>query len=143
VDGWSVDRIVSEEVQSRETADKKHPKQSSERERMDREIDPNRAVDFIRDNGKIYAKAKADRIYMEEYRKSLKAILMKRSLETAVNAQEREAYSHDEYVALLEGLREAVETEERLRWEMVAAQARVEVWRSQEASNRAMDKITI
>jgi hypothetical protein len=143
VDGWCVDRIVSEEVQSREAADKKRPKQSCERERMDREIDPNRAVDFIRDNGKVYAKAKADRVYMEEYRKSLKAILMKRSLETAVNAQEREAYSHDEYVALLEGLREAVETEERLRWEMVAAQARVEVWRSQEASNRAMDRVTI
>ena len=52
-------------------------------------------------------------------------------------------YSHADYIKLLEGLREAVETEERLRWEMVAAQARVEVWRSQEASNRAMDKITI
>jgi hypothetical protein len=110
---------------------------------MERDIDPNKAVDFIRDNGKVYAKAKADRIYMEEYRKSLKAILMKRSMETAVNAQEREAYSHPEYVELLNGLREAVETEERLRWEMVAAQARVEVWRSQEASNRAMDKITL
>ena len=79
---------------------------------MEREIDPNRAVDFIRDNGKVYAKAKADRVYMEEYRKSLKAILMKRSLETAVNAQEREAYSDPEYVQLLQGLREAVEVED-------------------------------
>ena len=35
---------------------------------MEREIDPNRAVDFIRDNGKKFAKAKADRVYMEEYR---------------------------------------------------------------------------
>lgn len=110
---------------------------------MDREIDPNKAVDFIRDNGKHYAKAKADRIYMEEYRKSLKAILMKRSMETAVNAQEREAYSHPEYIELLNGLKEAVEKEERLRWEMVAAQARVEVWRSQEASNRVEGKLTL
>ena len=110
---------------------------------MDREIDPHKAVDFIRDNGKFYAKAKADRVYMEEYRKSLKAILMKRSMETAVNAQEREAYSHPEYVDLLNGLKEAVEQEERLRWEMVAAQARVEVWRSQEASNRVEGKVTL
>ena len=109
---------------------------------MDREIDPNKAVDFIRDNGKFYAKAKADRVYMEEYRKSLKAILMKRSMETAVNAQEREAYSHPEYIELLNGLKEAVEQEERLRWEMVAAQARVEVWRSQEASNRLEVRVT-
>ena len=104
---------------------------------MERDIDPNRAVDYIRDNGKFYAKAKADRIYMEEYRKSLKAILMKRSMETAVNAQEREAYSHPEYVELLKGLRE------KLRWDMVAAQARVEVWRSQEATNRVEGKLTL
>ena len=110
---------------------------------MDREIDPHKAVDFIRDNGKFYAKAKADRVYMEEYRKSLKAILMKRSMETAVNAQEREAYSHPEYVDLLNGLKEAVEQEERLRWEMVAAQARVEVYRSQEATKRVEYKVTL
>ena len=110
---------------------------------MEREIDPNRAVDFIRDNGKVYAKAKADRVYMEEYRKSLKAILMKQSMESAVNAQEREAYSHADYIKLLEGLREAVEQEERLRWEMVAAQARIEVYRTQEASKRVEYKVTV
>ena len=110
---------------------------------MEREIDPNKAVDFIRDNGKKFAQAKADRVYIEEYRKSLKAILMKQSLESAVNAQEREAYSHPEYIALLEGLREAVAVEEQLRWEMIAAQQRVEVWRSMEASNRIEYKVTI
>lgn len=110
---------------------------------MSREIDPNKAVDFIRDNGRVYAKAKADRVYMEEYRKSLKAILMKQSMENAVNAQEREAYSHPDYIKLLEGLKEAVAIEEQLRWEMVAAQARIEVWRSQEASNRVEAKVTI
>lgn len=110
---------------------------------MEREIDPNKAVDFIRDNGKKFAQAKADRVYIEEYRKSLKAILMKQSLESAVNAQEREAYSHPEYIALLEGLREAVAVEEQLRWEMIAAQQRVEVWRSMEASNRVEYKVTL
>lgn len=109
----------------------------------EREIDPNKAVDFIRDNGKNFAKAKAERIYLEEYRKSLKAILMKRSGENAVNAQEREAYAHPEYQDLLKGLREVVEAEEALRWQMVAAEARVEVWRSQEASNRAEYRATL
>jgi len=42
-------------------------------------IDPNDAVEFIFKQGKVYAKAKAERIYLEEYRKSLKAILMKGS----------------------------------------------------------------
>jgi len=105
--------------------------------------DPERAIEYIFKHGKRYAKAKADRIYMEEYRKSLKAMIMKRSLETAVNAQEREAYSDPEYVQLLQGLREAVEVEEEIRWGLVAAQARIEVWRSLEASNRAEGKATI
>ena len=70
----------------------------------EREIDPNKAVDFIRDNGKKFAQAKADRIYLEEYRKSLKALLMKRSGENAVNAQEREAYAHPEYQELLKAV---------------------------------------
>jgi hypothetical protein len=105
--------------------------------------DPNDAIEYIFKHGKAYAKAKAERVYIEEYRKSLKAILMRRSLETAVNAQERDAYSNDEYVALLAGLRAAVETEEEIRWGLVAAQARIDVWRSQEASARTEMRATV
>ncbi len=105
--------------------------------------DPHKAVDYIIANAKKFAKAKAERVYLEEYRKSLKAILMKRSMETAVNAQEREAYSHDDYVALLVGLKEAVEIEEKLRWDLIGAQARVEIWRTEQANNRAEGKATI
>jgi hypothetical protein len=105
--------------------------------------DPNEAIEYIFRNGKAYAKAKAERIYIEEYRKSLKAILMKRSIEMAVNAQERDAYSNEEYIDLLKGLRAAVEAEEELRWALVAAQARIDVWRSQEASARQEVRATI
>lgn len=104
---------------------------------------PELAIEYIFKHGKRYAKAKAERIYLEEYRKSLKAIIMKRSLENAVNAQEREAYSDPEYIKLLQGLKEAVEVEEEIRWGLVAAQARIEVWRSMEATNRAEGKATL
>lgn len=104
---------------------------------------PELAIEYIFKHGKRYAQAKANRIYLEEYRKSLKAIIMKRSLETAVNAQEREAYSDPEYLKLLLGLKEAVEVEEEVRWGLVAAQARIEVWRSLEATNRAEGKATL
>jgi hypothetical protein len=105
--------------------------------------DPHKAVDYIITNAKKFAKAKAERCYLEEYRKSLKAILMKRSMESAVNAQEREAYSHPEYVELLHGLKEAVEIEEKLRWDLIGAQARVEIWRTEQANFRAEGKATI
>jgi hypothetical protein len=35
------------------------------------------------------------------------------------------------------GLKEAVQEEERLRWLMIGAQAKIEVWRSFESSKRA------
>jgi hypothetical protein len=107
------------------------------------DINPELAIEYIFKHGKRYAKAKAERIYLEEYRKSLKAILMKKSIESAVNAQEREAYSDPEYVELLKGLKEAVEVEEEIRWGLVAAQARIEVWRSMEATNRVEGKATL
>ena len=109
---------------------------------MSEDRDPHKAVDYILLNGKKFAKAKAERVYLEEYRKSLKAILMKRSLETAVNAQEREAYSDPEYLQLLQGIKEATEIEEKLRWDLIGAQARVEIWRTEQANNRAEGKAT-
>jgi hypothetical protein len=107
---------------------------------MEHDINPHKAIDYILANAKNFAKSKAQRIYLEEYRKSLKAILMKQSGEAAIGAQERDAYAHSEYQKLLAGLREAVENEETLRWQLVAAQARIEVWRSQESTNRLQDR---
>lgn len=103
--------------------------------------DPNRAVDYVLANAGKFAAAKAQRVYLEEFRKSKKAILMGQS--TAKSAVEREqyAYAHEDYLALLGGLKAAVEVEERLRWDMVAAQARIEIWRTQSANNRQQDKV--
>ena len=110
---------------------------------MSQERDPHKAVDYIIANATKFAKAKSERAYLEEYRKSLKAILMKRSLEDTIGGQEREAYAHDEYKQLLEGLKVAIEMEEKLRWDLIAAQARVEIWRTEQANNRAEGKATL
>lgn len=110
---------------------------------MSEDRDPHKAVDYILLNGKKFAKAKAERVYLEEYRKSLKAILMKRTIETSVAAQEREAYSDPEYLQLLQGIKEATEVEEKLRWDLIGAQARVEIWRTEQANNRAEGKAVL
>jgi hypothetical protein len=110
---------------------------------MSEDRDPHKAVDYILVNGKKFAKAKAERVYLEEYRKSLKAILMKRTIETSVAAQEREAYSDPEYLQLLQGIKEATEIEEKLRWDLIGAQARVEIWRTEQANNRAEGKVVL
>jgi hypothetical protein len=110
---------------------------------MSEERDPHKAVDYILKHASLFAKAKAERTYIEHFRKSLKGILMKRSMETAIGAQEREAYAHPEMVELLNGLKAAVEIEEKLKWDITAAELRVEIWRTEQANNRAEGRATI
>lgn len=108
------------------------------------EINPEKSLEYIWRNSKAYAKAKAERIYLEEYRKSLKAILMKRALTEgfeAANAQEREAYADPDYRTLLEGLKTAIEAEESIRWGLVAAEAAIDIYRTQSANNRTLEKV--
>ena len=107
----------------------------------ERKIDPHKAIDFIFENAPKLAQAKSDRIFLEEFRKSKKAILMQQSGQTVVSAQERDAYAHPEYIELLRGLQAAVEQEETIRWGLIAAQARVEVWKAQTYTDNKIDKL--
>lgn len=102
--------------------------------------DPDRAVDFIIANAGKFAAAKAQRVYLEEFRKSKKALLMAQSTDKAANAREQYAYAHEDYLGLLGGLKAAVEVEEELKWRLEAARIRVEIWRTKEASNRNQDR---
>ena len=103
------------------------------------DIDPVRAVEYIMKHSAEFAKAKAERVYIENYLRSKKSILMAKSSAKSVAAAEVDAYADPEYIGLLDGLKEAVETEEKLKWMLTSAQLKVEIWRSQEATNRAID----
>ena len=107
---------------------------------MAKPIDPQAAIETMWKTAPRLAMAKAELVYMDEYRKSLKAILMKASREKTSAAQETEAYSHPDYIKHLAGLQAATEAAEALRWQMVTLEAAVEVWRSMESSNRMIDK---
>lgn len=108
--------------------------------------DPHKAIDYMIANATAYAQAKADRILLEEFRKTKKALLMKEALSKgyeAVNAQEREAYSDDEYIQVLHGIRDAVKKEEELKWMLEAARMRVDVWRTEQATARSQVSATL
>jgi len=104
--------------------------------------EPTKAIQYIIDTAPLYAKAKADRMYLEEFRKSRKAQLMVNSRVEALGKQEAYAYAHQDYIEILEGIRQAVETEEKYRWLMTAAQARIECWRTEMFSARIEQKAT-
>jgi hypothetical protein len=107
------------------------------------EISPFKALDFIRDNAEAYAQSKANVIYMTEYRKTMKAMLMNEAYEAKTQSEkESYAYAHARYKEHLEALKNAIADCERLRWLMVAAEAKIEVWRSLESSARAEGRST-
>lgn len=95
-----------------------------------------KAADFLRDNATKAGKLRGLRIYHEEYRKSLKAILMNESNANTISAQEAEAYSHPRYTAHLEGLKGAVQADEENRALREGAVMRIEVWRTQSSNQR-------
>lgn len=106
---------------------------------------PYKAIEFILEQAPKYAEAKAQRIYLEEFRKTKKALLMKDALARGIDsgiAQEREAYANYEYQELLLGLQAAIEKEETLKWKLTAAQMKSDIWRSEQASERLGVKTT-
>jgi hypothetical protein len=102
--------------------------------------DANDAVDFIYKNAPIYAKAKADRAYLEEFRKTKKSLLMLASAESSAVMREADAYANPEYQQVQDGIKVAMEQEETLRWQLEAAKLRVEIYRTDSANNRSIDR---
>ena len=103
------------------------------------EINIFKCLDFLRDNATAYATAKANRVYLEEFRKTKKALCMQAAESAGVKTaamQERDAYADPEYQQHLAALEEAVKVEEEYRWKMIAAQAKIEAWRTIESSRR-------
>lgn len=108
------------------------------------EKDIDAAVNYLYTHGQKYAEAKAHRVYLEEFRKSQKAMLMKAAMASGAAktsaAAEMEAYADPAYLEILKGLQAAVDKEEGLRWGLISAQARIEVFRTESANNRNFDR---
>lgn len=106
------------------------------------DFDPHEAIDYIYKTAPKYGKAKGKVSELETYKSSLKAILMKQSYETAIGAQEREAYAHPDYQNLCKAIGEATEIAETIKWQLEAAKMRFEAWRTEQASNRHLERMT-
>lgn len=104
-------------------------------------IDPNKAIRYIQDNAQAYADAKAARVYIEQYLKTVKAQLMSESDEKTLGAQETYAYAHGRYLDQLQGLKAAVAQEEHLKYMLEAAKLRIEVWKTEQYNMRVEMKM--
>lgn len=102
----------------------------------DEEIE--KALDWLRDNALPAAKARAERLYVEDYARVLKARIMKEHPKLSAVAQEREAYADQRYLQHLEAIRQAVEEDARITFLRGAAESKLEAWRTMAATERAM-----
>lgn len=100
------------------------------------ETEIEKALDYLRDNATKAASARANRAYVEEFRKVLKAQIMREYPTDALGTQEAKAYSDPRYAAHLKAISEAIEADEHHRFMMNAAQAKIDAWQTQSANNR-------
>lgn len=88
-----------------------------------------------------YAQAEAERVYLTDFKKSKKALLMQRyethNKGASIAAQEREAYADVEYSELLDGLKVATEKALSLKFKLDVMKMRFETWRTEQATLRA------
>lgn len=103
--------------------------------------DVEKAVDYLRSNATKAAKAKAERIYMTEYRKVAKGQIMRENDDKPLGAQEAIAYADPRYIQHLKVMQAAIEEDEYHQWMMKAADAKIEAWRTQQSNARSLGKL--
>jgi hypothetical protein len=105
------------------------------------DLDIERAIDYLRDNAGKAAKARAEREYLDEYRKVVKAQIMREHDNKPLGAQESIAYADPRYIEHLKVMKAAIETDEYHRWARTAADAKLSAWQTQSANKRILDKV--
>ena len=94
------------------------------------------ALLFLANSAKDYAEAKGQRVWLEHRMKTVKAQVLLAN-EGTVSEREARAYASDEFKGATDEMKDAVVKEETLRALRVAAEAKIDVFRTLEASKRA------
>lgn len=102
---------------------------------MEKDINPEKALNYLAQTDEPYAKAKARVKYLDYKRHTIKATAL---LEATGTVGEREsiAYTSPEMKAFLEEYREAVYDEQILASKRKSAELAIEIWRSQNSNRR-------
>jgi hypothetical protein len=106
------------------------------------DFDPNDAIEYIYKNAPKYGAAKGKVAELDAYRHSLKAIMMSKSSESTIGGQEKAAYASEEYQNLCKAIGEATEAAETLKWRLESARMKFEAYRTEQASNRNLERLT-
>ena len=103
-------------------------------------INPHEHLQFIADNVEAFAKADQELTSLESFKSAIKAIQMNQSKQVSAVMKEMDAYSSKAYEEWAIDYAEAKRNYTSLKLQIESAKLHLEVWRSQEASNRSTDK---
>lgn len=104
--------------------------------------DAEECVTWLGKNARRIAQARAERLYMEQWIKTVKATIQSEQLGMSIAAAETVALASPRYLDALQAYREAVEADEYLRFVASATEAKIDAWRSQESTRRAEGRAT-
>ena len=107
-----------------------------------KDFDPHDAIQTINDNKDAYSVAKGQLAELDAFKSSLKAIKMIESGASSLGAQERDASASQEYQDHCKAIGLATKNVELLKWTMTIAQMEFDAWRTEQASNRNLEKMT-
>jgi hypothetical protein len=105
-------------------------------------INPNDEIQHIVDLIDDYAEADANLAWLDSYKSALKALKMKDSTNPSIAGKEMDALASDEYLQYCHDLNEAKRKYTALKLTIETAKMKVEVWRTEQATNRQIEKIT-
>jgi len=105
-------------------------------------INPNDEIQHIVDLIDDYAEADANLAWLDSYKSALKALKMKESNSPSIAGKEMDALASDEYLQYCHDLNEAKRNYTSLKLKIETAKMKVEVWRTEQATNRQIEKIT-
>ena len=100
-----------------------------------------KAVEYLKSSAEPASKARAERLYLEDYTKHLRAKIA-RTFEGSAASQLISAEASEEFKTHLDALRIAIEQDELYRHKIHAADVVVDCWRSEQATERAMVKVS-
>lgn len=98
------------------------------------------ALDYLRKNAEADAQARAERLYMELWIKTVLAQEQAKIKASSVAAAEVGARVSENYVASLAAYKAAVYEDERRKFMRGAAESKIEAWRTQSSNHRAEGK---
>lgn len=105
------------------------------------EQDIDRALNYLRDNAEKDAQARAERLYMEQWIKTVLAQEMAKSGASSVAGSEVGARISEPYIQSLAAYKAAIYEDERRRFLRAAAETKIEAWRTMSSNERAQGKV--